>query len=698
MTPKERGTILLLACGTILTLMGAQWMTRAGLLRFATPESYWWIEVCGLVAGTVWAILGLAVSERFGSVVMTWLLVSAGLIWGLGPLVTHPQQEIYLPLLPRGMAWSIETLAQGTWDVMGGRVDPASWPPVPARASLIGVLLVLFSLPLALRLTERAARELRPSKRHSGGNRYRSSETVFGDADWGTWYSMCKVVADSEGIVLGEDYDPRRNPSLFRSDDPSSWWKGGQSELITMRTSYVSGHVLVVSGAGGGKSAGIVIPTCLHYRKPVVVVDPDGEILRRTRGAREAMGHSIRIIKPGQGFDMLTLLKPHFARSSMVYTHIAGLMVETDRMYSSDVGDYFKAEAINIIASLLEHFMLSRSANPIGAIIDVMTRDEASFKDAVTKIADEYEEGHTIRRNLGSYRNVESRFFQSFQTTVRQALKWVPYPEYLAMFTADPQGAPPLLGPDTDVFIQVTKSDMKENPTLMRLILGTILYVADNREEHLEPQERLVIVDEAAAIGRMTIFDRIRDTARKKRLHLMMIFQSQGQIEELYGKTGLRSWMNGVAGRVFAGIEDLDECRALSDLIGSYTVEVDGESRSVSSKPGLFSGVSQSVSTSNSLRGTKLITPEQIRTLPGDSAIVLFKGQYPLLVGLPFWFRRKEWIGERAEVKPRFSLRDFVFGASDNVGTQAPSPQAALPPPPKLLPAPDKHTRDSRDG
>ena len=699
MTSRERAEALLLTLGTLLVMVCLQWITRVILLLVATVETYWWLELVGLGVGVAWAILGQFIAAPFGRVAMAWLLMTAGLIWGIGPLVTSPEQAGWLPLVPRGAAWAIETLGQGTLDVLLGRRDPSYWPPRTARASLAGLLLAVFALPLALRLTERAARELRPSKRHSSSNRYRSLETVFGDADWGTWASMRKTVADPNGIVLGEDYDPRRNPLAFRTDDPKTWGKGGKSELITLRTSYISGHVLVVSGAGGGKSAGIVIPTCLTYRKPVVVVDPDGEILARTRAAREAMGHSIRVIKPGQGFDMLTLLKPQFARSSMVYTHIAGLMVETDRMYSSDVSDYFKAEAINIIASLLEHFMVGRSADPLGAIIDVMTRDEASFKDVVTTIADEYEDGHTIRRNLGSYRNVESRFFQSFQTTVRQALKWVPYPEYLAMFTDDPQGAPPLLGPETDVFIQVTKSDMKENPTLMRLILGTILYVADNRPEHLEPQERLVIVDEAASIGRMTIFDRIRDTARKKRLHLMMIFQSQGQIEELYGKTGLRSWMNGVAARVFAGIEDLDECRALSDLVGSYTVDVDGESRSVSSKPGLFSAVSQSVSTSNSLRGTKLITPEQIRTLPGDSAMVLFKGQYPLLVGLPFWFRRKEWIEDRVQERKRLSLRDFVFGTADSAEAQvrALAPQAALPPPPKLLPAPERYAGEGRD-
>jgi type IV secretory pathway TraG/TraD family ATPase VirD4 len=53
--------------------------------------------------------------------------------------------------------------------------------------------------------------------------------------------------------------------------------------------------------------------------------------------------------------------------------------------------------------------------------------------------------------------------------------------------------------------------------------------------------------------------------------------------------------------------------------------------------------VSQSTSTSNSLRCAKLITPEQIRTLPGDSGLILFKGQQPIIAGLALWFRRPEW-------------------------------------------------------
>ena len=391
------------------------------------------------------------------------------------------------------------------------------------------------------------------------------------------------------------------------------------------------------------KSAGIVIPTCLTYRKPVVVVDPDGEILARTRAAREAMGHSIRVIKPGQGFDMLKLLEPYFTQSSMTFTHVAKFITESDRLYQDGIGDYFEKEGTKVIAALLEHFIAVQDPNPLGALAKLIALDLPQFKTVVRAIVGSYPSDHTIRAALGPYQDPDQRFFQSFQTTAGQSLGWVPFGQYLDMFRSDPPGSAALLGPKTDVFIQVSKFDMRENPTLIRLMIGAILYVADHRQGGDAPDERLVIVDEAATVGRMTIFESIRDTARKKRLHLMMVFQSQGQIEHLYGRPGLQSWMNGVSARVFSGIEALEECRALSEIVGSYTADVDGESRSVSSKPGLFSGVSQSVSSSNSLREAKLISPDQIRTLPGDAALVLFKGQQPLIAGLALWFRRPEW-------------------------------------------------------
>ena len=60
MTSRERAEALLLTLGTLLVMVCLQWITRVILLRVATVETYWWLELVGLGAGVAWAILGLS--------------------------------------------------------------------------------------------------------------------------------------------------------------------------------------------------------------------------------------------------------------------------------------------------------------------------------------------------------------------------------------------------------------------------------------------------------------------------------------------------------------------------------------------------------------------------------------------------------------------------------------------------------------
>ncbi|TMV51139.1 hypothetical protein FGG78_39760, partial [Thioclava sp. BHET1] len=224
---------------------------------------------------------------------------------------------------------------------------------------------------------------------------------------------------------------------------------------------FSSGHALVVSGSGGGKSSAYVIPTAQHTTREIIFGDPDGEILEKTRAAREKMGHKVRVVRKGHGFDVLALLRPFYEKENEVFTHIAGILL-AEAMRGSDVGDYFREEAMNIIAALLEHFTtLDSKANAFDEIITIMTVDEPMFKEMISAIAKRHDPKSTVHRCLGNYQSVEARFFQNFSTTVRQALKWAPYQGYLDMVTKDPEGEPDLLGAGTDVYVTLDRTDMR---------------------------------------------------------------------------------------------------------------------------------------------------------------------------------------------------------------------------------------------
>ena len=73
----------------------------------------------------------------------------------------------------------------------------------------------LLNMMPTLAFAEIPVREIRASRQHRGANRYRSTETVFGDAQWSNWKDIKKSVGPPGSIVFGENYDPRRKPRRF---------------------------------------------------------------------------------------------------------------------------------------------------------------------------------------------------------------------------------------------------------------------------------------------------------------------------------------------------------------------------------------------------------------------------------------------------------------------------------------------------
>ncbi len=593
--------------------------------------------------GFTWRAIGLAAGLPILCAVYYlsdrhWLGVALaaagiGLIYGLGPNEVLFPQSI-------GQFWDIQALWYYTKGSLITSHPSYSFYTSVAWVSLIGVLTALFGIILSFGILETTLKELRRSQSHKGTNRYRSRETVFGDAKWGSWPKIRNLIGDPNGIVLGEDYDPRQSSKVYNIIDEKSWGLGGKADLITMSPKFEGGHVMVFSGPGGGKTAGIVIPTCLTYNKSVIVVDPEFEILKATEKARKSMDRDVRVIKIGEGVNLLKFLERLTDRRDQVFAHLAKMITDPSRAHTSDVSDFFAKEAKNIIAGLLNYYSSKNVENPFFEVLKVISKQEEDFKNDIKEIVDTQDDDSLLKITLASYSKMESKTFTSFQSTVKQALEWAPYKELLDIITNEPDGAADPLGPNTDLYIQISKSDMENFPGLIRLIVGTLAYVVDEKPDG---HERMMIVDEAYQVGRLKIFEKIRDTSRKRHLHLMQIFQTSGQLEELYGHAGVRAWNNTQAARIYSTTSDAKDQEELSKLIGEYTADIEGSSKS-SSVRGLGLGTpTASASQNTSLRNVRLMRPEQLGTLPNDALIILFKGFNPIICGKAICFRRKEW-------------------------------------------------------
>ncbi len=277
-----------------LLLLPACWLVRAGFITWEDPGTgrgetgvLWrWI---GLAAAVLLCAMVATLPRAFNLATFVIGLTGAGLVWGIG--INGPDWY-----MAPGKFWDIRVLWLYLTDALpftSPRYD--TWVSI-AWLSALGLVMALAGALATVGCLELPIRELRRARTHGGTNRYRSKETVFGDANWADWRKIRDSVGDPEGIVLGEDYDPRKNRKTFDRLDRSTWGPGGKAELVTLSTDFAGGHSLVFAGTGSGKTAGIVYPTALTYRHPIIFMDPQHEIYETAAAARADMGQLHKLL------------------------------------------------------------------------------------------------------------------------------------------------------------------------------------------------------------------------------------------------------------------------------------------------------------------------------------------------------------------------------------------------------------------
>ena len=223
---------------------------------------------------------------------------------------------------------------------------------------------------------------------------------------------------------------------------------------------------------------------------------------------------------------------------------------------------------------------------------------------------------------------------------------------------------------------------------MVRVMLGSMLTAAQLIEVNEAPRaRRLFLIDEAAKLGAMDILENIRDRGRSLGLHLMMFYQTVGEIEKLWGRAGMTSWRDGCSATIMGPVSSRASAQDVSAMIGTRTLRVRTESTSSSSQ--VLSPMAGSVSTTEQeqLRDVPLISATAISQLPTHASIITATGRKPILASKAIWFTREDMkdrvrstddIAEELDVtKTRDALTDRLAKMTQDGGDEAAGPDEA---------------------
>jgi type IV secretion system protein VirD4 len=135
------------------------------------------------------------------------------------------------------------------------------------------------------------------------------------------------------------------------------------------------------------------------------------------------------------------------------------------------------------------------------------------------------------------------------------------------------------------------------------------------------------LLDEFPNIGAIPDFTKKISTMRSRGIHSSVVFQNISQLKNRYPNDAWLEIIGNCDTRLFLGCTDVATAQFVSDLLGQATVEA-RTFRKHAGLEGLFDFGDISLSTQK----RPLLTPDEILRLDHRNAIVILRGQKPLLV------------------------------------------------------------------
>jgi type IV secretion system protein VirD4 len=523
---------------------------------------------------------------------------------------------------------------------LAGRVRDGSVLAYADPATLMGSFAALACGLFALRvaLAGNAAFAAAAPRRVSG------QRAIHGDAQWMSVGEAARLFPEGGGIVIGERYRVDRDSvgdRAFRAGEPESWGAGGRAPLLCFDASWGSTHGIVFAGSGGFKTTSVTIPTALKWGGGLVALDPSNEVAPMVIDHRKRAGRTVFVLDPKTpetGFNALDWIGRFGGTKEEDIASVASWIMTDMARTNSVRDDFFRASALQLLTALIADVCLSghteQKDQHLRQVRANLSEPEPKLRQRLQAIYDN-SQSRFVKENVASFVNMTPETFSGVYANAVKETHWLSYENYAALVSGGSFSTDELAAGTMDVFINLDLKTLENHPGLARLIIGSLMNAIYNRAGEVVGRT-LFLLDEVARLGFLRVLETARDAGRKYGITLLMLFQSIGQMREVYGgRDAASKWFESASWMSFSAINDPETAEYISRRCGDTTVEVSQISRSSQA-----SGSSRTRSRLLSRR--PLILPHEITQMRGDEQIVFTAGNPPLRCGRAIYFRRKD--------------------------------------------------------
>jgi type IV secretion system protein VirD4 len=512
------------------------------------------------------------------------------------------------------------------------------FPIADIAAFLVSIVVGLLIFGLAIRLGRQAARAAALRRL-----------TSFGSARWATAEYLTEHGAlGTTGFALGE----------FRTG------------MGTTPLHYQGArHLLTVAPTRSGKGVSSIIPNLLTYAGSALIVDPKGEnalvtALRRGAGGNgiPGMGQGVFLLDPWNiaagklgmtpacfnPLDWITADDPDAAENAFL---LADAFVPEENK-SGGENRFWDDETKALLTGLILYVATApeeEGNRTLGRVRDILVMAEEGLLAVLENMLNHPNPivSSTAERTAGKDAKLRSNILTGAQAHTH----WLDSPRIRASLERSDFRFEDLRSAATSIYLILPADRLKTFDRWLRLLVQQAITVNARDIERKPEKPVLFLLDEMAAIGKLSSVEQAYGLMAGFGLQLWGIVQDLSQLERIYGK-GWQTFISNSGVIQYFGSRDKMTAEYFSTLCGVTTIIVENLSTAIGqvfgySSTSASSGGGSSTSSESSSDTTttsfnesqrKLAYPDELMVMRGNRQIVFIENLDPISADKITWY------------------------------------------------------------
>ena len=395
-------------------------------------------------------------------------------------------------------------------------------------------------------------------------------------------------------------------------------------------------NTLVCGGSGAGKTRFYCKPNLMQANTSFVILDPKGEIVRDVGKLLEAKGYEIKVL------DLISMEKSH-CYNPFVYLQndndiqrlVTNLFKSTIPKGSQSNDPFWDTAASMLLLALVfylhyeappdeQNFAMVMEMLRAGSIEDEDDPRPSPLDQLFNELGEDYPD-HIALKYYRSYHSGSAKTLKSIQITLAARLEKFNLESLASLTSTDELELGTLGEKKTALFALIPDNDTSFNflvSILYTQLFQQLFYSADHIHGGSLPIPVHFLMDEFANVSLPDDFDKILSVMRSRSVSVSIILQNLAQLKALFEKQW-ESIVGNCDEFLYLGGNEQSTHKYVSELLGKATIDTNTYGKS--------EGRSGSYSTNYQISGRELLTPDEVRMLDNQYAILFIRGERPVL-------------------------------------------------------------------